>query len=294
MTNQSESTQIGVGLRLGEMLLDHFLMSLIAMPFFLPAVISTFIQTFKASQELGPPPDFMGGVTGYIALFGFALYLCKDILNGRSIAKRILNLQVVDNSTGKAASPIRCFVRNITCILWPIEVLVAIINTSRRLGDRIAGTKLVRFDPTSEQPKISFVGTIVPICISYGIILVLMQGIPKADWYRTIYSKTSYNQSESAALEKLLTDSLGQYLVPDIRIYDTVRNENLKYISVILKLKENYLNDEETYTKLKAQTVELIYSEFPRQTFMGHLQYTYRSPGQIQSRTATIGTYLKP
>ena len=292
MNNQGESTQIGVGLRLGSMLLDHFFMCVIGMVFFLPGFISAFSAAFNPSHEQ-ISPGFMGGICGYIGIFGFALYFCKDIFNGRSIAKRILGLQIVNNSSGKVATPIRCFLRNITCVLWPIEVLVAITNTSRRLGDRIAGTKLVRFDPSLEQPKIRIISTIVPICISYAIMLVLMQGFPEVNWDRTNYSKTSYSQSESAALEKLLTDSLGQYLVPDIRIYDTVKNENLKYISIILKVKENYLDDDRSFTKLKEQTLELIYSEFPRQTFIGQLEYIYRSPGQIQSRTTTIGTYLK-
>ena len=48
----------------------------------------------------------MSGVSGYLAMFGFALYFCKDIFNGRSIAKRILNFQVVDNYTGESGKPL--------------------------------------------------------------------------------------------------------------------------------------------------------------------------------------------
>jgi len=294
MTNQTESPPIGVGLRLGAMLLDHFFMCAIAMVFFLPGFISNMAAAFDPSHR-NPTPDFMSGVWGYIGLYGFALYFCKDIFNGRSIAKRILNLQVVDNSTGKVAGPMRCFVRNITCVLWPIEVLVAMINTSRRLGDRIAGTKLERFDPSLEQPKLSIVSIGVPVCISYGIVLVLMLGFSGLGENSTKYSETSYNPSESAALKKTLTDSLGQYLVPDnIRVYDTIRNVNLKYILVILKLKRNYLADDKTYANLEAKTLELIYTEYPQQTFIGNLEYFYRSPGQLESRYINIGTSLKP
>src|SRR5579872_6053582 len=124
MPNQRESTPIDVGLRLGSMLLDQFFMTIIAMVFFIPGFISTFSAAFNASHGQ-PNPDFMNGPYGYVGAFGFALYFCKDIIGGRSIAKRILGLQVVDNSTGKAASPFRCFLRNITCVLWPIEGFVA-------------------------------------------------------------------------------------------------------------------------------------------------------------------------
>jgi|SRR5580658_992930 uncharacterized RDD family membrane protein YckC len=294
MTNQSESASIGVGLRLGTMLLDHFFMTVIAMVFFIPGFISNIYGAFNSSSG-GPTPDFLDGFYGYVAAFGFALYFCKDIFNGRSIAKRILGLQVVNNSTGKVASPIRCFVRNITCVLWPIEGIVAIVNTSRRLGDRLAGTRLVKFDPSVKQPRMSLVSLLIPICISYGIMLIFIQGFPGLSGHNKKYVETSYNPSESAALKKMLTDSLGQYLAPDtVIVYDSVKNANLKDIFIILKLRSNYLDDDKSYANLKAQTLDLIYTQYPEQTFVGHLEYFYRSPGQIVSRGIDIGTSLKP
>jgi uncharacterized RDD family membrane protein YckC len=294
MTNQRESTPIDAGLRLGSMLLDQFFMTIIAVVFFIPGFFSAFSAAFNSSHGQ-PTPDFMDGGYGYVAMFGFSLYFCKDIIGGRSIAKRILGLQVVDNSTGKAASPFRCFLRNITCVLWPIEGIVALINTSRRLGDRIAGTRLVRFDPSIEQPRASFVSLLAPICISYGIMLIFVQGFPGLSSHSKKYVETSYNPSESTALKKMLTDSLGQYLVPDTAIiYDSVKNANLKCIFVVLKLKSNYLGDDKTYENLKARTLELIYTQYPQQTFIGHLEYFYRSPGQIISRGIDIDINLKP
>lgn len=55
----------------------------------------------------------MGGSWAYLGILGLALYFCKDIINGRSLAKRLLKLQVVDNTTGEVASPMQCFVRNL-------------------------------------------------------------------------------------------------------------------------------------------------------------------------------------
>ena len=123
-----DNKQISVGTRLGTMILDHFFMTMIAMVFFIPGMISGFSDAFKVSHEQ-TNPNFMGGTLGYIGMFGFALYFCKDIINGRSIAKRILKLQVVDNSTGQPASPLKCFVRNLLCVLWPLEVIVEMTNT---------------------------------------------------------------------------------------------------------------------------------------------------------------------
>jgi hypothetical protein len=167
-------------------------------------------------------------------------------------------------------------------------------NTSRRLGDRVAGTKLDFYDPALEQPKINIGKTILPVIISYGLIVLLTQLTPSMTMVKTNYSETSYNQNESKELEQIITDSLGKYMTPEIRIYDTVRNENLKYVSVILKLKENYIADENSYDHLHQMTTNLIYSKFPKETFTGNIKYAYKSSGQFQSRETTIGTYLQP
>jgi uncharacterized RDD family membrane protein YckC len=287
-----DNKQISTGTRLGAMILDHFFMTMIAMVFFIPGMISGFSEAFKVSHEQ-TNPNFMGGAFGYIGMFGFALYFCKDIINGRSIAKRILKLQVVDNSTGQPASPLKCFVRNLFCVLWPIEVIIALTNPERRLGDRVAGTKLVNFDTSLEQSKINIGKAIIPIGIAYGTMLLLMQAMPKMEMPKTSYSETSYNQSESKDLEKLLTDSLGQYLTPDIKIYDTVKNSNFKYISTILKLKENYIEEDDTYRQLENKTENLIYSKFPKETFTGQINYVFQASGQFQSRAGQIGTNIR-
>jgi uncharacterized RDD family membrane protein YckC len=287
-----DNKPISVGIRLGTMLLDHVFMTIIAMLFFFPAMISTFFDAFNVSHEQAGF-NFMQGPLQYIGMFGFALYFCKDIINGRSIAKRILKLQVVDNKTGQAATPLQCFVRNIFCVLWFIEVFVAMVNTSRRLGDRAAGTKLVYYDPALEQPKINIVRTLVPIFIAYGLILLIMQLPPTIKMAKTNYSETSYSKTESKELEQIITDSLGQYLTPDIRVYDTVKNENLKYVSAILKLRENYIADRNSYNQLHEIATKLIYSKFPQTTFTGQIKYVYQSSGQFQSRETTIGTYIK-
>src|SRR6185437_6853965 len=64
-----------------------------------------------------------------------------------SAAKRVLGFQVVNNRTGLPAGPLRCLVRNLTILLWPIEVVAAMINVNRRIGDHLAGTRLVVYDP---------------------------------------------------------------------------------------------------------------------------------------------------
>src|SRR5688572_26999482 len=159
--------KVNPGTRFGTMILDHIIMTMIAMVFSIPGMIIGFADAFKVSHEQ-TTPDIFGGLS-YVGLIGLAVYLCKDCINGRSIAKRILKLQLVDNKTGQVASPLKCFIRNIFCILWPIEVIVALVNPSRRIGDVVAGTKLVPFDPALEQPKPNFGQIAISLGIAYGI-----------------------------------------------------------------------------------------------------------------------------
>ena len=117
--------------------------------------------------------------------------------------------------------------------------------------------------------------------------------MPITKMVKTNYSETSYNKAESKQLEQMFTDSLGQYLTPDIRVYDTVKNLDLKYVSTILKLKENYIADDNSYRQLHEYATNLIYSRFPKETFTGQMKYVYKGDGQFQSRMTTIGTYIQ-
>jgi uncharacterized RDD family membrane protein YckC len=289
MTNVTtvNNKQINTGTRLGAMLADHFFMSLIAMIFYFPEMVSSLIK-FQVEND----------VFIYISIFGFAIYFCKDCINGRSIAKRLLKLQVVDNTTGQVASPLKCFIRNLFSIIWPIEGIIALVNPSRRLGDRVAGTKLIIFDPTLENRKINIIQILISVVISYGLVLLFtlsfMGLISRMGGQKIKYVESSYNQQSSKELTQLLKDSLGQYFSSNVKIYDKIENENLKYISLKLFLNENYLKDENSYNKLNLLTTNLIYSKFSKETFTGEIKYIFHAPNQKQSRIISFGTLIKP
>jgi uncharacterized RDD family membrane protein YckC len=61
-------------------------------------------------------------------------YLNKDFLQGRSPAKRLLGL---------STNELRAFLRNVTAMLWPVEVRLIALGCRKRLGDYIAGTQVV-------------------------------------------------------------------------------------------------------------------------------------------------------
>lgn len=290
MTGQNN---VNAGTRLGSMIFDHFIMTIVAMIFFIPMMIKSFSSAFNISHEQ-TEMNFDGPLL-YVSLLGFALYFCKDVINGRSIGKRITKTQVVDNATGQVASPLKCFVRNITIPIWPIEVIVTLINPSRRLGDQIAGTKIVPYDPTiTEQPKFDIRKGLAPLAIAYGLMLLFMLPFQafKPTFTKVKYVESSYNETESKSLEKLFADSLGQNLSASVKVFDKIENQNIKYISVIYMLKENYLEDDGQSQKLKHLTDELLYSQHPKETFTGQAKYIFKTTGSMQTTSNQIGTTI--
>ena len=91
-------------------------------------------------------------ITPWTIGYGIFMFLIlnKDFYDSRSIGKRISGYKVVDKR-GLSASKIQCLIRNITIFLWPIEVALLLINPSRRLGDFIAGTKVIESDKISNS-----------------------------------------------------------------------------------------------------------------------------------------------
>ena len=279
------------GTRMGSMILDHIAMTCIAMIFFIPGMISGFSNAFEINHEQ-THIDIFGGLS-YIGLIGLALYFCKDCINGRSLGKRALKLQVVENSSDKVASPIRCFIRNIFCIIWPIEVIVTLANPSRRIGDMIAGTKVVPFDAEREPSKINYGQIGLSILLAYGIMHLAMLPFEslksKMESSQVTYIKTSLNEQAANETQQIFTDSLGAYMTSDVRVYDQIeQDKDLKYVSVILRLKENYLEDDDYYEQIKSVTLPLLLSKFPEETFVGQIKYVFKQPGRMKTRTMSL------
>jgi uncharacterized RDD family membrane protein YckC len=282
------SQTIPVSNRLGSMILDHFVMTIICAIFFIPHFIAS--NTFSTTHEQS---DFFSNNDPlfYVSLLGVALYLCKDSINGRSIGKRASKLQVVDISTGQAVSPIKCFIRNIFCIIWPVEAIVALINTNRRIGDRVAGTQVVPYiPPVVDEPKPDIRKIFLALVLSYGLLLLVI--LPSQKWSssKINFIESSYNETESKTLEKLCNDSLGQYLSADARVYDKIEKKDLKYISIIYRLKRNYLDNDDNSAKLMNMTNHLVFSLHPENTFAGQAQYVYKEGSSTQTFIIRFGT----
>lgn len=73
-------------------------------------------------------------------LITYPLAINKDFLNGKSIGKRIFNIQV-QNLNNNIANEWKGSLRNLLFII-PIDIFVSLISPSRRIGDYLAGTKI--------------------------------------------------------------------------------------------------------------------------------------------------------
>lgn len=80
----------------------------------------------------------------------FSLFLCRDNLNGQSLGKRLMKIQVVDNSTMQTVTSFKYILRNLFLCVWPIELILVLINGDRRLGDYVLKTKIIM--NTEAQP----------------------------------------------------------------------------------------------------------------------------------------------
>jgi len=200
---------------------------------------------------------------------------------------------VVDHHTGQVATPIKYFIRDLFIILWPIEVIATLVNPARRLGDYVAGTRVVVYDPAAvAQPGINIRSLILPVILSFGLLLLLL--LPIKGLISTLpgetYIKSSYNAAESQLLEKMYAERFGQQLTASVRVYDKLKTGDKKYISIIFRLKQNELAREDETGQLEENTKALLYTRYPEATITGRAKYVRQNNGSMNIHSIAIGT----
>lgn len=98
-----------------------------------------------------------------------SLLICKDLLKEKSIGKRVMNLRIICGDK-ILVSPLKLILRNIFTFIWPIEIVMCMINPERKLGDIVFRTKVVLDDK-----KVNFIHlSNGRIFIYFFIILILV------------------------------------------------------------------------------------------------------------------------
>jgi uncharacterized RDD family membrane protein YckC len=172
------------GRRLRSMGTDFSFILSIFFPILLVIMIPTIILTFNNSDSFIYPNLIIGLIPFSIMVF---VMINKDFFNGKSAAKRIYGYQIIDLKTNLVASEMQCMTRNLTLIIWPIEVLIALFNPNRRLGDLIAGTKLIDTEKQDPETLIedmhqlktgSDFGRLIFLSISFTILFEFLSLLP--------------------------------------------------------------------------------------------------------------------
>jgi uncharacterized RDD family membrane protein YckC len=116
-------------------------------------ILATFLF-LKMRLEDSTSKDFqLTDLLGVIPMpLVMTIILNKDFFNGQSVVHRKLGYKVLDSGTNETASKVQCFVRNLTAVIWPVEVVFVLISPKRRLGDILAQTMLV--DVPISQPDL--------------------------------------------------------------------------------------------------------------------------------------------
>ena len=115
--------------RLKSMIVDFSIMCVTSIPF----VLLIFI--FKLENVLA----FQVFVISLLS----SLFICKDLVGEKSIGKRVVNLKIICVDQSRV-SPFKLILRNIFSFIWPIEIVMCLINPERKLGDIVFKTKVFK------------------------------------------------------------------------------------------------------------------------------------------------------
>ncbi len=159
------NTKLTVFAKIGSSLLDVFM-------------FQALFRIMKYALQIDGTNMLLSGIL--IILF-ITAYLNKDAFKGQSPAKRLLKIQVVDFNTGKIASPSRCLLRNLTFLIFIIEIPFMLINPQRRLGDQLAGTIIKPYDPNiipddviESKPLHSIFISLIGVTVIFTIIALIL------------------------------------------------------------------------------------------------------------------------
>ena len=270
-------TQVKWDKRIASMFIDHMVMSVTGIFFFIGIVSGMYSFLLIGSS------------------ISFALYFCKDSFAGRSIGKRVLKFQVINARTGQVASPLRCLMRNFFIILWPIEVIVTLISPQRRIGDFVAGTKVVNYDQEIEQASFNSSQITLTFFIALGVVVICMKlwldsqamtdsirinpSSKKNKDYMLLmqntYDDSTLNQPLSMEATKLCQDSFNNELTASVSIFDRTIgiDTNSKYILCKLLLKKNYWENDDSMNLLELRVNRVLSAKYPPGEYVGQLTY---------------------
>ena len=285
-----ENYEVKVGSRIGSMLLDHVIMSFILAILIMPFM---FIGMSESLSEESNQMSYESSLIIYAFILGMSLYLNKDAIKVKSIAKRALKHEIIDINTGEIASPLKCFIRNILIILWPIEVIVVLASPSRRIGDFIAGTKVVNISKErGENVSVNFKQIAITIALGFLIMFAISELFSRTGngaFESPSYIETSYNKELSTQMENVVNSSNPECILDShIKVFDQVENDTVKYVAATFYLTQNYIERNSEFSNIKNEIFKSMFEVIPKGNFILYGKFIYNGP---TSKLSTAKNY---
>ncbi len=103
-----------------------------------------------------PEGAFQGFVIGTFVFFSMVLWtfgvlFIDGFRKGQGIGKKLLSLQVLRLKDGKPGTLKDSFIRRLTSVFQPLDSLWTFGKRRQRVGDKLAETVVVKYEPESEQ-----------------------------------------------------------------------------------------------------------------------------------------------
>jgi uncharacterized RDD family membrane protein YckC len=149
-----------IGIRIASMFFDHLIMTFIML--FIGLILFGIGYLIVGNPKDSDLPNWLAAIPAFFGIMVLSIYINKDAIKGKGPGKRILGL----------ANPIKSVIRNITIIFWPIEVIFILFSPERRIGDYIAGTKVIS-DNQTLQTKFK-IGQIIGAILIGQLIMILL------------------------------------------------------------------------------------------------------------------------
>jgi hypothetical protein len=102
------------------------------------------------------------------------------------------------------------------------------------------------------------------------------------------YVSTSYNKDLSLKLENQINKTQDKYLLhADIKVYDRISNDSLKFVDASFDLKKDYIDDF-SFEDIKAEIFKSMYEIIPKDKFILKGKFIYDGEN---SKKSTVSTY---
>ncbi|MFD0675192.1 RDD family protein [Cohnella sp. GCM10027633] len=87
----------------------------------------------------------------FVLAIGMIFYFLRDVFEGRSPGKRVLGIAVRGKEdSDRVPGKFHLILRNITLIIWPIELIILVIK-GQRIGEMISKTQIKSISKANHQ-----------------------------------------------------------------------------------------------------------------------------------------------